>query len=959
MKKLLILGSWMCCFVSYGQSDTLYVNDLRTAADLIFGRLDPNLYEHHLIERMSGEIGSVIEQTNGNYNQVHDAYSFIGTYSEIALAYDDSTVMLNNEQLVHLIDTTFYQYQKELTQDILVQPFGLTVHNLKRIDSNYYNSDYFEVVENQLVPKIDESELYQDTRIQSAALLEFYGDNGYDEGIIRYDPAFISLSSDIDSLSIRLNTGNGFNNFGPSNKTISYDRTSDSVVGKAALFYLESGQPVYDTISFYLTKIGNGTAPKSNDGWDNYNAAFYDYYQGAHGIDLQIGIKYGCGNNEKIRRPVIIAPPYRPTIQYFSLQKYYEQFDFKSLISSLSDMGYDVLFIREMPGNGSIEEAGATLADFLLEINTLKKQNYPDEDWENVVIGFSAGGQHWRYALKYLEKHHMDWGTPHHHSRLYISFDSPQWGANIPMFTQTVYQDKKGSNIFAALANVSLIDEGSKDMAITHFIGSNVSAVSGSNVYYIHPAPSTERNNLMNALSNDFNHMYSSVNDLRRTFPAFTRNVAVSTGRNDRNYTNEFDLDAGKLLFSQNATVPILGAIVHKNRKLYASQYATETTVFRNLEKRSFFIPYPLFVLKDRDYRTVNAFEWDMAQGGYKDEFLDGLGFYVWPIGAVPILRTGALGLGQKYYNNHMSFLPTVSALGINPGLWQGNQVFYNLKEEDLMYNEFGYNPAFDKSNLYGYPNLGRPTDHFNITPFEAIYCDLQTYEHIKMQESVDADELDDTYLVHTRNFILDEIEADDSYLQNQVIGENHVNWIPGYTYRAWYRAYRSITIGNTVTPKTDPGDYVIQQSGDITVHAGHEVHIMPGFHAAAGSDFHAYIGYDCTRPRGSELATPEKTEKSTDQRFTPFPGSNEHLSGEEKQQLVVFPNPASGNFTVRVPEEFIGGTLTIYDLYGKVMHTQIIERTDSELEKDLPQGMYLVRILKDGQTRTTKMTRL
>jgi hypothetical protein len=132
---------------------------------------------------------------------------------------------------------------------------------------------------------------------------------------------------------------------------------------------------------------------------------------------------------------------------------------------------------------------------------------------------------------------------------------------------------------------------------------------------------------------------------------------------------------------------------------------------------------------------------------------------------------------------------------------------------------------------------------------FEAIYCDPQTYEHIKMKASVDHDDLDESYLVYLRNFLLDEVEADIVCLQNKVIGKNHIQ-TAGYKYRAWYKAVDQILIGYLVTPKTEAGDYIIESTGDITVYAGQSVSIQPGFHAQAGSDFHAFISFDgCVRP--------------------------------------------------------------------------------------------------------------
>jgi len=75
----------------------------------------------------------------------------------------------------------------------------------------------------------------------------------------------------------------------------------------------------------------------------------------------------------------------------------------------------------------------------------------------------------------------------------------------------------------------------------------------------------------------------------------------------------------------------------------------------------------------------------------------------------------------------------------------------------------------------------------------------------------------------------------------------------PSYKYRAWYKAFTLIEIGNLVTPKTDPGDYIIEKTGDITVYAGESVVLKPGFHAQNGSTFHAYINRTCSKPPANE----------------------------------------------------------------------------------------------------------
>ena len=50
---------------------------------------------------------------------------------------------------------------------------------------------------------------------------------------------------------------------------------------------------------------------------------------------------------------------------------------------------------------------------------------------ENIIVGASMGGLITRYALAYMEKNNLP-----HCTRLYVSFDSPHLGANVPVGVQ-------------------------------------------------------------------------------------------------------------------------------------------------------------------------------------------------------------------------------------------------------------------------------------------------------------------------------------------------------------------------------------------------------------------------------------------------------------------------------------------------------------------------------------------
>ncbi|MFP4845235.1 T9SS type A sorting domain-containing protein [Winogradskyella sp. PE311] len=79
-------------------------------------------------------------------------------------------------------------------------------------------------------------------------------------------------------------------------------------------------------------------------------------------------------------------------------------------------------------GADFIERNAMILVELLDVINTAKATNSPEQ---NVIIGPSMGGLITRYALNYMESENINTDT-----RLYISFDVPHLGANIPIGLQ-------------------------------------------------------------------------------------------------------------------------------------------------------------------------------------------------------------------------------------------------------------------------------------------------------------------------------------------------------------------------------------------------------------------------------------------------------------------------------------------------------------------------------------------
>lgn len=140
---------------------------------------------------------------------------------------------------------------------------------------------------------------------------------------------------------------------------------------------------------------------------------------------------------------------------------------------------------------------------------------------QNVVIGPSMGGLISRYALRYMEMNSLN-----HDTRLYISFDSPHLGANVPIGFQHLFNymgfGPVGDVTMQTLVNGMLKSPASREMLIDHFEGH---LQSGSTTEFV-TSPATALQpvgcpNYRNAFQSELNAM---------GFPTTTRNVSIANG---------------------------------------------------------------------------------------------------------------------------------------------------------------------------------------------------------------------------------------------------------------------------------------------------------------------------------------------------------------------------------------------------------------------------------------------
>ncbi|TYP96484.1 hypothetical protein C7447_10750 [Tenacibaculum adriaticum] len=207
---------------------------------------------------------------------------------------------------------------------------------------------------------------------------------------------------------------------------------------------------------------------------------------------------YYNDNNEIIDKPLYIIDGYDPNDarkidaeDYIDFdpdknQSIYQLMSYKDnsnnnvdLVKELNLKGYDVIIVnhpvykrgsKTIDGGGDyIERNAYTFISLLRHIKSIQQGNE-----EAVVIGPSMGGLISRYALAYMEKKYAETGEEkwNHNTRLWVSFDSPHQGANIPIGVQKGIQyfaETLGNESAKEFINEELNKPAPKQMLVNHY----------------------------------------------------------------------------------------------------------------------------------------------------------------------------------------------------------------------------------------------------------------------------------------------------------------------------------------------------------------------------------------------------------------------------------------------------------------------------------------------------------
>jgi hypothetical protein len=562
--------------------------------------------------------------------------------------------------------------------------------------------------------------------------------------------------------------------------------------------------------------------------------------------------------------------------------------------------------------------------------NSLTEDNF-------AVMGFSMGGLVARYALTWMEANNQN-----HHTRLFVSHDAPQKGANFPLGLQEMIEDIKNNTAVVGIAAsvlLTLFDSYApvaSQMLIYHYSDSKVGIA----------RPSAEGISFFSDLYN----LSPSTNG----YPAKPLKIATSNG-NYSGETQEYEgtttkIKPGDKILDFNYTkdngvspLPDCTCFLFWCWDCHDIPWAPDiiTATVRAgfdgsqpLEKFSIYsmakypigntnIQIPMGGTGEQTFSSRN-YSYDIAPGSHSANFMNVLGSSI----------TNTLGVNVTAVNR-TCFIPTVSALDLNIGI---NEPF-SLNSSQCYTN-------FD----YIYANNSTNNDHFSLQPGTEQFI----MTHVLANEAPRQ-----KYFFSSENLIIP---------ASQIVNNSEQ-----------YNKTAKYTI-------TNDGVFTVKAGATATLVAGQAIEMKPGFSVETGGLYSATIGYVdlmCQNPvpfvprHLAPAIQPDSTNTSIQKTFdcsnyTEIPDYNPNykyfdcekaptqistasIDSVLNTKINVYPNPTSGIMNIQLAQDIPIGNLTIkiFDYMSNLIYS-INPVSSYDMNFDLPSclpGLLTVQFYFNNST--------
>jgi Putative serine esterase (DUF676) len=596
MKIKLLIGCLFFVSILNGQNPTIEIK--RSGSEKPYAQKMAEMIE--LLDKRKISTGiladkaySIIEMdtfAKSSQKQI-DLTSWKQLHRQLYIGSLDPNLLLSPDSLKAIAD-------EYLNQDIF--PIGLMNVKYNQFKKDFLNKKLLKITNGKFEENLDEP-LYDEKKVFALSILK---DKLY-SGKVKFqidDHLFITNAHDIiTSIQMDFGDGAGFVNVfnkGEHKRTIVVNYSSTGTKNISAKVNYENGVSLVSNSTFSVMSIS------LVDPDDILFVRGISPFKGETGTGAAY-ILYGCGNKKKLRKPIIVSDPFDPenSRHFYGI---YDTLNKHGFIERMIKDGYDFVILDYDGGADYIQKNAFVLISLIKMVNEQLDTNKSNA--QLVVVGASMAGLISKYALSYMEQNNIN-----HNTRLYVSFDSPHLGANIPLGAQhwIRFFAEDGDSGEAKDGKKALDTRAAQQMLVYHY-------------------SSFQSNPLRIEL----------LNDPYLKLPSHCRNIAISNGAGN---SNSMFFNPGEQIIEYDKDIfvaKVLGnawAVPNGGPQVIGSFFLSKAFVFSSSE----------IVIAN------NTLPYDGAAGG-----------------AGNVLQTIANGnppIGdiKTNHNNHC-FIPTVSALALN-----------------------------------------------------------------------------------------------------------------------------------------------------------------------------------------------------------------------------------------------------------------------------------------------------
>lgn len=585
------------------------------------------------------------------------------------------------------------------------------------------------------------------------------------------------------------------------------------------------------------------------------------------------------------------------------------------LLNKLCCAGYDICFVDFHSGEEYIESNGEALYSILLKIHQSLIDNNSNE--KMVVCGASMGGLVARYAINKLEAEgHTDWVEK------FISFDSPQMGANIPLGVQYTLKHMKGlSNSIKEKYN-KLTCPSASQLVNYSCLETNL----GSPITYTTPSPSIERTEL---LSNPY-----------MGWPQHCTKIAISNGSRYGTPQSSLHQPADKVL-DIDGLIDLDIFALPRNDGSYNKVFDFDPPICISAFLTPFF---PL--VTQQSVRVKNTMALDLAAGSYRRDLND-------IENQLPGIITGIIGQGESICNlswldnstntDKLCFIPLMSSIGA-------------IQYETIMKSNAAIVDLYLNTSFDGEPRF---EDYaHNFSNFDVVYAPSVNQTHVEITDE-------------NISWVMEELTGMDEYIlhQNVVLSSNT------------YKALNFIMSGNNINNNTncDPpppgvvydnftlaqqymfcGDVIVPGNNAVFYKAGNFISLEPGFYTQNDAFFDAEIintpfCYSSHRMAPSS-GTTDVLASIDNPSFEAFQRNKIKKELFDSETAInIFPNPSNTYCDISSNETI--DYITISSIMGTIINSVQINQNNYRIATDnLSNGVYMVNIKTPNKNTTKKI---